>query len=76
MLPCEKELPWIYRIPQEEFDSIWVIVNKLTKSTYFFLVKTTYSVPQYAQFYIDVTYFMEFMYLAYQIDGNKLHPNF
>ena len=37
---------------QRGYDSIWVIVDKLTKSAHFFLVKTTYSVAQYAQLYI------------------------
>ena len=34
------------------YDSIWVIVDRLTKSTYFLPIKTTYSVAQYAQLYI------------------------
>ncbi|XAR54754.1 DNA-directed DNA polymerase [Bertholletia excelsa] len=35
------------------FDSVWVIVDILTKSAHFLPVKTTYSVSQYAQLYID-----------------------
>ena len=35
------------------YDSIWVIVDRLTKSAYFILVKTTYSVAQYVQVYIQ-----------------------
>ena len=35
------------------FDSIWVIVDRLTKSAHFLPVKTTFSVVQYAQMYID-----------------------
>ena len=38
---------------QKGYDSIWVIVDKLTKSAYFVPVKTTYSVVQYAQVYIQ-----------------------
>jgi len=35
-----------------KFDSIWVIVDRLTKSTHFFPVKSTDTVEQYAQLYI------------------------
>ena len=35
------------------FDSIWVIVDKMTKSAHFLLVKTTFNASQYAQLYID-----------------------
>jgi hypothetical protein len=34
-------------------DSIWVIVDKLTKTTHFVAVHTTYSVQQYAELYMD-----------------------
>ena len=37
---------------QRGYDSIWVIVDRLTKSTHFLPVKTTNSVTQYAQLYI------------------------
>ena len=33
---------------QKGHDSIWVIVDRLTKSTHFLAVKTTYTVAQYA----------------------------
>src|SRR5262249_25627994 len=35
------------------FDSIWVIVDRLTKSAHFLPVKTTYSVAKYAKLYIE-----------------------
>src|SRR5262249_19559100 len=35
------------------FDSIWVIVDRLTKSAHFLPVKTTYTVAQYARLYMD-----------------------
>ncbi|EOY19023.1 Uncharacterized protein TCM_043642 [Theobroma cacao] len=35
------------------YDSIWIIVDRLTKSTHFFLVKTTYGAAQYARIYVD-----------------------
>jgi hypothetical protein len=34
-------------------DSIWVIVDRLTKTTHFIAVHTTYSVQQYAELYMD-----------------------
>jgi hypothetical protein len=34
------------------FDSIWVIIDRLTKITHFLLVKTSYPVLTYAQIYI------------------------
>jgi hypothetical protein len=34
-------------------DSIWVIVDKLTRTAHFIAVHTTYSVQQYAELYID-----------------------
>jgi hypothetical protein len=34
-------------------DSIWVIVDRLTKSAHFIAVHTTYSVQQYAELYMD-----------------------
>ena len=35
------------------YDSIWVIVDRLTKSAYFFLVDTRYSAKKYAKLYFD-----------------------
>jgi transposase InsO family protein len=34
-------------------DSIWVIVDRLTKTAHFIVVHTTYSVQDYAELYID-----------------------
>jgi transposase InsO family protein len=34
-------------------DSMWVIVDKLTKTTYFIAVHTTYLVQQYIELYMD-----------------------
>jgi len=34
------------------YDSIWVIVDRLTKSAHFLPVKTTYLVKQYAELYL------------------------
>jgi hypothetical protein len=35
-----------------KFDSIWMIVDRLTKSTHFILVHTKYRVEKYAEIYI------------------------
>ncbi|XP_049394756.1 uncharacterized protein LOC125859062 [Solanum stenotomum] len=42
------DLPCSFR----KFDSIWVIVDRLTKAAYFLPVKTTYTVEEYAKLYI------------------------
>jgi hypothetical protein len=42
-------------------DSIWVIVDRLTKTIHFIAVHTTYSVQQYAELYMDqIVVCMEF----------------
>ena len=38
---------------QRQYDSIWVVVDKLTKSSHFIPVKSTYSVEDYARIFID-----------------------
>jgi hypothetical protein len=38
---------------QSGYDSIWVIVDRLTKVAYFIPVKTTYSGPQLAELYMS-----------------------
>ena len=38
---------------QRGYDSVWVIVDRLTKSAHFLPVKTTYGVAKYAQIYLD-----------------------
>jgi hypothetical protein len=35
-----------------KFDSIWVIVDRLSKSTHFITVNTNYKVQKYAEIYI------------------------
>ena len=36
----------------QKFDSIWVIVDRLTKSAHFLPVKTTYTTEEYARLYV------------------------
>jgi transposase InsO family protein len=38
---------------QSGYDSIWVIVDRLTKGAHFIPVKTTYSGPQLAELYVS-----------------------
>ena len=38
---------------QRGYDSIWIVVDRLTKFAHFILVKATYTVAQYTQLYID-----------------------
>jgi hypothetical protein len=38
---------------QSGYDSIWVIVDRLTKVAHFIPVKTTYSGPQLAEMYVS-----------------------
>ena len=37
----------------QKHDSIWVIVDRLTKTAHFILVNTTYSAKKYAEIYLD-----------------------
>ena len=37
---------------QRKYDSIWVIVDRLTKSANFLPVRTTYSAEDYARLYV------------------------
>ena len=38
---------------QKTYDSIWVVVDRLTKSACFIPVKSTYSVEKYARIFLD-----------------------
>jgi hypothetical protein len=38
---------------QRKFDSVWVIVDRLTKSAHFIPVRTNYTVAKYAEIYIE-----------------------
>jgi transposase InsO family protein len=41
-------------LPPRKHDSIWVIVNRLTKTAHFIPVHTTYSAERYAEIYVDL----------------------
>ena len=38
---------------QRQYDSIWVVVYRLTKSAHFIPIKSTYSAENYARIFID-----------------------
>jgi hypothetical protein len=50
----EEVMDFIVGLPpsQKNFDSIWVIVDRLTKSTHFILVKTDYRPHEYVALYV------------------------
>ena len=37
---------------QNQYDSIWVIINRMSKSTHFFPVRTNFSVEDYAKLFL------------------------
>ena len=45
----------VTRLPRtpKGFDSIWVIVDRLTKTVHFLPVRMTYTAAQYARLYLD-----------------------
>jgi hypothetical protein len=54
----------------QKHDSIWVIVDQLTKTAHFIPVHTTYSAERYAEIYIDlVVRLTVFPRLSYQIEA-------
>jgi len=40
-------------LTSQRYDSIWVIVDRLTKTAYFLPVRTTHTIKQYAELYLD-----------------------
>ena len=48
-------MDFVVRLPktQNGFNSIWVVVDRLTKSSHFLPVKVTFTMNQYARVYID-----------------------
>ena len=47
-------MDFVVGLPQtpRKYESIWVIVDRLTKSSHFFPVKVPYSVEEYAKLYV------------------------
>ena len=52
-----RELQWtswlVFQKTMGKYDSIWVIVDRLTKSAHFIPVKVTYNVEKLAKLYIS-----------------------
>ena len=42
-----------FPLTQQKHDSVWVIVDRLTKSTHFIPVRIDYSMDQLAELYVD-----------------------
>ena len=62
---------------QQKYDSIWVIVDRLTKSAHFLHVRTTYLAEDYARLYVREKWdFMGFPCPLYQIEELNLQPTF
>ena len=60
-----------------KFDSIWVIVNRLTKSAHFIPVKVTYNAEKLAKLYIsEVVRLHGVHYPSYQIEVRSLLLSF
>jgi hypothetical protein len=51
----EIAMDFIMDLPRTQlgYDSVWVIMDQLTKVAHFIPVKTTYSVPQLVEFYMS-----------------------
>ena len=47
-------MDFVVKLPKskEGHDAIWVIVNRLTRSTYFLHIRMTYTMDKYAEIYI------------------------
>ena len=59
------------------FDSIWVIVDRLTKSAHFIPVKVTYNAEKLARLYIsEIVRLLEFHFPSYQIEVCSLLLSF
>ena len=49
------DMDFVFGLPKtrRQHDSIWVIVNRMTKTAHFIPVKSTYRAEDYARLYID-----------------------
>ena len=63
-----------FPLMQQKHDSIWVIVDRLTKLAHFILVKIDYSMDQLAKLYVDeLCDCMVCRYLLCRIEIRDLH---
>ena len=49
------------------YDAIWVIIDRLTKSTYFLPIKKTYSIDRLARLYINQIVYLHGVLKKYSI---------
>ena len=62
---------------QKQYDSIWVVVDRLTKFTHFIPVKSIYSEENYARYFIDeIVCHHGISYSTYQIRGAQFSSTF
>ena len=62
---------------QKQYDFIWVIVDRLTKSAHFIPVKATYSLEDYARIFIyEIMCCRGIRYLSYRIEVQNSHLGF
>ena len=62
---------------QKQYDSIWVVVDRLTKYAHFIPVKSTYSAEDYVRMSIDeIVVAMVFRYPSYRIGVHNSHLGF
>ena len=58
-------------------DSVWVMVDRLTKSAHFLPWRTDYSLDKLAELYIrEIVQFMGFQYRSFQIEIRGLPRDF
>ena len=66
-------LPWT----QKSYDSIWVVVDQLTKSTHFIPVKSTYLEEDYARIFLDEIVYRHVIHcLSYLIGVHNSYLDF
>ena len=59
---------------QKQYDSIWLVMDRLAKSSYFILVKSNFSVEDYAKIFLYEIYVaVLFCYPSYQIGVHNSH---
>ena len=48
-------MDFVFGLPltQKKYDSVWVIIDRLTKLTHFIPIKIDYSMDQLAEIYVD-----------------------
>jgi hypothetical protein len=71
-------MDFITRLPrtQKGYDSIWVIVDRLTKVAHFIPVKTTYKGSQLAKLWLILYLYTVFRRRSFWIKDHSLPPDF